>query len=932
MLAEPLLLEEVSAPTRPGDGAAPGGDPGTEAPPRENSTASFAGPGQLRPVLDINPVAQERGSFPEQFVKRGNTLLFTAETPNEGRELWGWDAERGARLVADLKPGIESSSIKSMTRMGDFVYFAAGADWTPPKLWRTDGTTAGTRELSGLLPEGTLSYTHLADVPGRLLILRDNGAQQELWSSDGTGPGSVKLWSVLGPRTFPGKMVESQGALFFVSTSGCPDEDVPCLARPELWRVDASGPRLLLKGAPGSRLSELTPWRDSVVFFLNDANGGSSLWRTEGPSSRTYPVAELEPWARPGDLIATPERLFFQAREGGLYGVWSSDGTTQGTVWLYNTLGGVDAERPPTRMTVLDGTLYFQSSSPTPSTGIDLLRTDGTREGTRRVLTGLSWPSRFLAYQGHLYFMLSQHYPQRRFDWVRTDGTPGSLERVKTFQPVYPETEPTEFTVLDGEIFFQANDGQGAEPWSSRGSASDTRLVQDILPAQGSSAPEQTTVVGDQLYFTAEDGTRGRELWISDGSAAGTRLVREFASGRYSTEFRYLRPFGSQLAVSVIESNIIGQIHSTSALWLSTGTRSGTWPVRERMVEEYWRGCEKWPYRSCAGYMTVSGDTLYITDSSPGPNPSSRNYTLFAMRDGASLQPLRSWRQFNPYSFTAFDGSLYFVAARSTDGSVPGPALWRSEGTPSSTRRVMDLPELIDSVWLGSTLYFSAPAPGMSRWQSAALWRANLERGEAQLVSTGGDTLYISPGLMAVAGGKLFFMSWNETTRMWELWVSDGTSAGTRRVKELTRSLSWSKPLMPLGNVVLYWIEDPLLGWGLWRSDGTAEGTTLLKAIHPPPLQPVPLLLPDGKRVVFQASDGVSGIEPWVTDGTAGGTFLLADLAAGPASSNPDSFAVAGNTLYFAADDQLLGRELWAVPVDVVSKASGPLGVEHTVR
>lgn len=43
--------------------------------------------------------------------------------------------------------------------------------------------------------------------------------------------------------------------------------------------------------------------------------------------------------------------------------------------------------------------------------------------------------------------------------------------------------------------------------------------------------------------------------------------------------------------------------------------------------------------------------------------------------------------------------------------------------------------------------------------------------------------------------------------------------------------------------------------------------------------------------------------------------MLFTDIAAGPASSNPEHFAVLGDTLYFAADDQRTGRELWAAPL-----------------
>ncbi|HEY0095360.1 MAG TPA: hypothetical protein VGB96_13605, partial [Archangium sp.] len=551
----------------------------------------------------------------------------------------------------------------------------------------------------------------------------------------------------------------------------------------------------------------------------------------------------------------------------------------------------------------------------------ELWRTDGTLEGTRPVHPRVSNPRQFLAYRGRLYFV-TDSADFSSVSWMRTDGTLEGTEQVKEFRPVRRETHTASgaFTVVDGEeIYFQADDGQGVELWTSRGTASDTRLVQDLVPATGSSEPRQTTVVGGTLYFTADDGIRGRELWRTDGSAAGTRLVQEFTPGPKETWFQRLIPFGSRLALTYADPD---SGFTRSSLWVSDGTSEGTQLLRGNIKGR--GGClYTSDHDGCSGDVSVTGGTLYVSDSELDPLSSGMRYRLWAMRDEQPLLPVQAWNMWNPSRFKVLGSSLLFIAASTPDSAAWDEGIWRSDGTAGGTRLLTNLPRQADGfVRLGTGLYFAAHEPSGAWPSGAVLWRADEATGETHVVSTGQDTLNIQKELLVVAGRKLFFMSRPRSAPLsaWELWVSDGTSDGTRRVKELgTKGLGWPGPLTALGDSVLFWLDDPERGWGLWRSDGTEEGTVLVKALYPAPFQ-FPLRAPlfalqDGKRVVFPASDGVSGMELWCSDGTAEGTFLFADVAAGPGSSNPDSFAVVGSTLYFSADDQVSGRELWTAPL-----------------
>jgi ELWxxDGT repeat protein len=61
----------------------------------------------------------------------------------------------------------------------------------------------------------------------------------------------------------------------------------------------------------------------------------------------------------------------------------------------------------------------------------------------------------------------------------------------------------------------------------------------------------------------------------------------------------------------------------------------------------------------------------------------------------------------------------------------------------------------------------------------------------------------------------------------------------------------------------------------------------------------------------FAANEPIVGNELWRTDGTAAGTTLVKDIRPGSGSSGPGEFFIHKGLLYFQADDGFSGRELW---------------------
>jgi ELWxxDGT repeat protein len=387
------------------------------------------------------------------------------------------------------------------------------------------------------------------------------------------------------------------------------------------------------------------------------------------------------------------------------------------------------------------------------------------------------------------------------------------------------------------------------------------RLVKDIdTITNPGSGPSDFTEVGGTVFFVASTPATGRELWKSDGTDAGTVRVKDINPGGvdYISEVFELS--------SKVLMNVNGTLYFSAddainglELWKSDGTEAGTTLFRDINPGSDW---------SFPGLQTVVNGTLF-----------------FSAGDGAS-----------------------------------GTELWKSDGTVAGTVRVKDInlggygshPGSLTNV--NGTLYFSAcdKANGFQLWKSDGTDAGTIR---VKVISPNVDTLYcfansFGPSSLENVNGTLYFSTDDGTGR--ELWKSDGTEAGTVRIKDIRLGSSHPHSLTNVNGTLYFIADDAMNGLELWKSDGTEAGTVRVKDIRPGSEGgSLDLLTNVNGTLYFTADDGTSGSELWKSDGTESGTVRVKDIRRGNGMGTPLDMTNVNGRLYFSANDGIAGRELW---------------------
>lgn len=813
-------------------------------------------------------------------------------------------------------------------------------------LWKSDGTEAGTTQISE--QQILVNSTNNSNFSIPTLFIHNNEVYyqvqniltnvKELWKSDGITNTLVQS------NFYANQLVSYNNDLFAFKFNG-------------LFKI-LNNTEILIKTLPNTLANEkIVVLNNEMIFYtIGSLNGNSNfqLWKSNGTEAGTFNFKTLE-------NVINIYRHFYNYDsktilvEGSIYfltyristtnsnfetELWKTNGTDTGTLFVKKILAqnAYNTFELPQNLTKFNSKIIFNNTS-------KLWISDGTEAGTQvlKIFQNIGYDT-FYKFYGILNdkFCFSASENNDSELWV-SDGTSVGTLLLKDLNSEGSST-PNYFVTIQNKLFFRANNNN--EVWQTDGSNSGTIFVQNIPKPAGSATvntttPEYIYTSTNQLFFKNYDSQNNYELWKSDGLT--TSIVKNInttgmGSGAYDKKVK----INNTWYFSAYDNR-------GTELWKSDGTPEGTTIVKDIGLGS----------NSTTIYeMIAIGNTIYFIATSNNET-FKRLWKSDGTETGTVEIPLNSGftpnLPVNPESLTAV-GQKFFFKGMSTQGqlwvsdgtathtfplpniSINAPIsnlvgvndklfftsekLWVSDGSPTGTHIVTNEQRNapiapICLVEFKNKIYFFSSYFNTTGSVSDALWESDGTPLGTKIIKDFPETdnnLTSSILLfLEKTSNKLFFRT-RPTVNSFDLWTSDGTNNGTVRLKTLNYSSGYNKVLTfgALGSKFFIFIASNIYGEAIdcWSSDGTTIGTQIFATKIIRKLN-VTTPIPFNNKLYFGIDDFNLGHELWSSDGTLSGTRLVGDIQTGTNSSYPNGLMDFYDKIIFWGNDNNVGRELY---------------------
>jgi ELWxxDGT repeat protein len=472
-----------------------------------------------------------------------------------------------------------SSTWPTISVLNDKAYYMfANSAYTMWYLYVSDGTVAGTSLLKSF--SGQIGYPHKVNDQFLFLGDNDNDDRFEVWTSDGTSGGTVMVneFAAIGNPSYWPTYYEINGMVFYhygnsaVSnmylhkTDGTPggtaqmngfsgyitahhkvDDQYLMLAdddgddRFEIWTSDGtSGGTVMVNefAAIGNPSYWPTYYEiNGMVFYhyWNAATSNMYLHKTDGTSSGSGQMNGFSGYITAHHKVNNQYLMLADDDGDDRFEIWTSDGTTAGTVMVAEFSAAGNPSYWPTYYEI-NGMVFYHYWN-TATTNMYLHKTDGTSGGSAQM-------NGFIGYitnhhkVGNQYLMTADDDGDDKIEVWTSDGTSAGTTQLIEFSNA-SDYHPTYYE-LDGKVFYQYYNNAGTSwyLYKTTGTSGGSALLKTFT------GPITYAHKIDNTYLLLADNDEdGRyEIWRSDGTSGGTTQVIEFTQpgGTWPTEMELL--------------------------------------------------------------------------------------------------------------------------------------------------------------------------------------------------------------------------------------------------------------------------------------------------------------------------------------------------------------------------------------------------------
>ena len=451
-------------------------------------------------------------------------LYFNARN-EESYGLWKTDGTSSGTTQLSTLEG-KPTDDNEYVDVNDKLFFSNFEDETGTELWVSDGTEDGTKVVLDLFDEGSSNPQQLTQVGNELYFAADSDGDEvsELWKTDGTEEGTE---SVLDSAV--SNLTSVKGTAYFTQ------DEFPGA----LWKLNngTGEAEEILENTGSDTIASLTEVDGSLYFVRNEYE----LWRVEDNSSLPEKVEEYDrPENSEGiqDLIEVDDTLFFSFNDGEIgRELYKSNGTADNTGLVLDVSPDmkdagttINLSSELSGFTDVEGTLYFVADS-NDNDNQELWKSDGTEEGTQSVREFERDVFRPINVGGTAYFGVESGF--NRYDVWRTDGTEEGTELATDIQGRdYFSAE-----AANGDFYFPSDerfldDSTGRELWTIDNTPDvsvlfDAQTYTHLYTTDGTEINrlvEQSNYSGSVVAFEGADPFSGQPVYEFSNEDTGANL------------------------------------------------------------------------------------------------------------------------------------------------------------------------------------------------------------------------------------------------------------------------------------------------------------------------------------------------------------------------------------------------------------------------